>query len=84
MYESKDKLATIWDWLVPNDVHVVRAFLGSVSFYRRSMLGFARIVQPLYDLAKKAQDLLWTGSQHKAFDEIKWACENKIVLKISH
>ena len=45
-----EKVAAIKDWPVPKSLHEVRAFLGTTSYYRRFIAGYADIAKPLHKL----------------------------------
>ena len=47
-------------WPVPACVSEVRSFLGTASYYRKYIQGFADIASPLTNLTKKNQKLVWT------------------------
>ena len=49
----------------------LRQFLGLTSHYRRFILCYAKIAQPLYDLTKQGTPFIWTASCEQAFDTLK-------------
>ena len=38
-----EKVAAVKDWPVPKSIHDIRAFLGTTSYYRRFISGYADI-----------------------------------------
>jgi hypothetical protein len=45
---------------VPKTITNVRAFLGLIGYYRTFILGYAKIVEPLFGLTKKDCKFVWT------------------------
>ncbi len=43
----------------PNTTTNVRAFLGLIGYYKRFIVGYAKIVEPLFTLTKKECKFLW-------------------------
>ena len=43
---SPDKISAVQEWPIPNNVHDVRSFLGTCSYYRRFIKNFAEIARP--------------------------------------
>ena len=55
----------------PINVKQVRSALGIMGYYRKFILGYAKIAQPLNDLLKKETKFEWTEHCEKAFNELK-------------
>ena len=55
----------------PINVKQVRSALGMMGYYRKFILGYAKIAQPLNDLLKKETKFEWTEQCEKAFTELK-------------
>ena len=55
----------------PINVKQVRSALGMMGYYRKFILGYAKIAQPLNDLLKKETKFEWTEQCEKAFNELK-------------
>ncbi|KAK3237222.1 hypothetical protein CYMTET_52693 [Cymbomonas tetramitiformis] len=68
-----DKMAAIRDWPALENATHVRQFLGLAGYYRRYMLGFSEVAQPLTQLTKGDVAWLWGPMQRRAFEEIKKA-----------
>jgi hypothetical protein len=47
------KVQEVMDWKPPESVHQIRSFLGLVGYYRRFILDFSRIAEPMTELLKK-------------------------------
>ena len=59
------------DWPIPQCVTEVRSFLGTASYYRRFILGFANITAPLHDLTKLGVMFKWTNTCQHAFESLQ-------------
>ena len=55
----------------PINVKQVRSALGMMGYYRKFILGYAKIAQPLNDLLIKETKFEWTEQCEKAFNELK-------------
>jgi hypothetical protein len=49
----------------------VKAFLGLTWYYRRFIIGYAKIAEPLFALTKKDCKFLWTPICHSTFIALK-------------
>src|SRR6202040_4401028 len=47
-----DKVATVANWPISNDVQDLMGFLGLTNYFRRLICDYARIAQPLSDLTR--------------------------------
>jgi hypothetical protein len=65
------KVQGVLEWAPPKTVKGVRGFLGFANFYRRFILGFSRIVSPIYNLLKKDAPFIWTPECQAAFEQLK-------------
>ncbi|GBG76056.1 hypothetical protein CBR_g21296 [Chara braunii] len=74
------KVAAVRDAPVPTTIMQVRAFLGLASYYRRFIKGFATIAEPLTNLLRKDQPLIWTPECDQAFLKLKAALISAPVL----
>jgi len=68
-----DKLAALRQFPTPRDVKGLRSYLGLASFYRRFVLGFAKIAAPLHKLLKQNEAWSWGPEQENAFTALKEA-----------
>ena len=58
----------------------VRAFLGLVGYYRKSIKGFAKIAEPLTLLTRQQVKFDWTPEHHTAFLHLKEAIVQAPIL----
>ena len=65
------KVEAVSGFPVPKDVKQLRSFLGLASYYRRFILGFSKIANPLFALTKKDVPYVWKDDCQQAFDELK-------------
>jgi hypothetical protein len=65
------KVEAVHKWPQPRNVHHVRSFLGTCSYYRRFIKGFATIAKPLHQLTEKQIDFKWTTECQQAFETLK-------------
>ena len=84
---SKDGVATdpakvtaVADWPVPRNLTELRAFLGTVGYYRRYVEGFASRARPLTKLTAKDIKFHWTVECQNAFDSLKQSLISAPVL----
>ena len=70
---SPEKVAAIKDWATPETVTDVRSFLGTASYYRRFVPGFATVAAPLHRLTDNGAQWKWTDQEQEAFDKLKAA-----------
>ena len=59
------------EWPLPSNQRDVRAFLGFVQFFHRSIPDLARMSVPLIDLTKKDVAWSWSDKAEQAFQQIK-------------
>jgi hypothetical protein len=64
------KVAGMADWPTPSTKKELQQFLGFTNFYRRFILDYSHIAQPLFVLTGK-KDFKWGEDQTKAFQELK-------------
>ena len=75
-----EKVQAIVDWQDPSSVKELQQFLGFANFYRRFILGYSSIIEPLTRLLKKDTAWSWTSDQHQSFKELKNAFTRAPVL----
>jgi len=66
-----EKVRAIEDWVTPQDLTGLRAFLGLVGYYRQYIPDFARIAQPVNRLIAKRVTWQCTPTKQKAFECLK-------------
>ena len=65
------KIEAVKDWPVPTNVTAVRSFIGTASYYRRFMQGFANIARPLHQLMGKNVKFKWSVDCQVAFETLR-------------
>ena len=65
------KIDAVKEWPVPRNVHDVRSFLGTCSYYRKFIRGFADIARPLHRLTEKQARFEWTQECQIAFNTLR-------------
>ena len=66
-----NKVSSITNWPVLNNLTETRAFVGVCAYYRKFIKDFAGLARPLYDLTKKHVPFVWGPSQNDAFVKLK-------------
>ena len=65
------KVQNVLDWKSPKSVHQIRQFLGLAGYYRRFILDFSKIAQPMTRLLQKEAKFDWSPSCEEAFQALK-------------
>ena len=65
------KVEAIRNMPSPTCVREVRAFMGSIGYYRRFLPNFSEIAEPLIALTRKNARFRWSDNAQKAFDFLK-------------
>lgn len=55
----------------PQDAHELRRFLGLAGYFRRFMVGYAKVAAPLTALTGKNVPFVWDTKHQEAFDDLK-------------
>lgn len=74
------KVEAVQNWPQPRNVHDVRSFLGTCSYYRRFIKGFVHIAKPLHQLAEKNKKFSWSSECEQAFQLLKNALVTSPIL----
>ncbi|KAL2643659.1 hypothetical protein R1flu_011246 [Riccia fluitans] len=77
---DKEKVAIIVELKPPCCVQDVRAFQGSIGYYRRFVWKYAERASPLTQLLKKDIPWKWGETQQKAFEDLKLQLVEALVL----
>jgi hypothetical protein len=77
---SPKKIEVVKNWPTLTSVKDIQSFLGFVNFNRQFIQNFSKIAIPLTDLTKKENAFKWTDRQDKAFETLKQACIEPLVL----
>ena len=56
---------------MPVNLKELQSFLGLAGYYRKFILGFSSIAEPLYTLCRKNIPFSWQQEQQAAFEELK-------------
>lgn len=75
-----EKVRVVVEWPTPRGIRDVQSFIGLASYYRKFVIGFARITAPLTELFKSGRDWSWAEEQQNAFDMLKKAMSMAPVL----
>ncbi len=65
------KIAIIQHFPTPKTTANVKAFLGLTWYYKRFIVGYAKIAEPLFALTKKDYKFLWTPICQTTFIALK-------------
>lgn len=65
-----DKISTVTDMLIPQNVAEVRTFLGMVTYVGKFLPQFSDTTEPLRELLAKENDWSWGHMQQAAFEKI--------------
>jgi hypothetical protein len=76
------KMKTVADWPTPQSVKDLRSFLSLARYYRKFVKHFAIIARPLTDLIRKNSIFVWTPEQNVAFQALKNALIEALVLAL--
>ncbi|XP_021810678.1 uncharacterized protein LOC110753998 [Prunus avium] len=79
---EEGKVRAIQEWEPPTKIPELRSFLGLVNYYRRFIKGYSAIAARLTDLPKKNKTWQWTPLSQHAFDELKRALMEELVLRL--
>ncbi len=64
----------------PTNIKEVRAFLGAVNYWRKSLPRLPAIAEPLYRLTQKDHPFIWGTQQQQAFQKIKDLLMSDLIL----
>ena len=77
---SQDKIDKITTFPTPKNVKDVRSFTGLAQFYRKFIKGFSEIARPLFNLLQNNRNFHWTKDCEIAFQALKDAICNDVIL----
>ena len=80
IHTDPDKVEAIRDWPTPITKTQVRSFLGTTGYYRRFVLDYAKIAQPLHKVAEKNGVFEWNDECEGAFNKLKMALISAPIL----
>jgi len=76
------KIKAILEWEPPTKVTELRSFLGLVNYYRRLIKGYSALATPLTNLLKKGRGWIWSQECQHAFDALRKAITEELVLSL--
>ena len=77
---AKSKIAAIENYPPPDSIKKIKSFLGLCSWFKRFVLNFASIAEPLTQLLRKDIKFVWGVEQQRTFDLIKSKLINAVTL----
>jgi hypothetical protein len=75
-----EKITAVLEWPTPRNVHDVRSFLGTCSYYRRFIKSFAAIARPLHKLTEKTTPFHWNSDCETAFRTLQQSLTTAPIL----
>lgn len=79
---SKEKIAAVSRFPIPQDIKALQSFLGLTGYFRKFIRNYSLIAKPLTDLLKKGVIYDFTLACEQAFEELKSTLCQSPVLKI--
>jgi hypothetical protein len=76
------KVRAVAEWPAPTTVHHLRSFLGLSNYFRRFLVGYAKLIAPLTRLLKKDAPWEWTPECAAAFHQVKHMLVSAPVLRL--
>jgi hypothetical protein len=77
------KIEVIREWLAPNNVIEVKSFMGLAGYYKRFIVGFSRIANPITSLQRKGKKFQWTKEYERSFQKLKQLLTSAPILRIA-
>ena len=77
-----DKVKTIAEWPVPQNVKQLRQWLGLANYLHKYTKNYAELVQPLTKLLRTGNEFIWTDEQQSAFDSVKASLQSAPILAL--
>nr|GFA74837.1 putative reverse transcriptase domain-containing protein [Tanacetum cinerariifolium] len=71
IHVDPSKIKAVKNWKDPKTSSKIRSFLRFVGYYRRFIVNFSKIVNPLTVLRQKNQKYKWGAKQAKTFQTLK-------------
>lgn len=75
------KVAAVQNFPTPKNQTQVKSFLGLSSYYRKFILNYAKIAQPLTNLLKKDVKFHWNDNCQESFEKLKHTLVNPPLLQ---
>ncbi|KAL6738274.1 hypothetical protein Aduo_011837 [Ancylostoma duodenale] len=80
IHVDPDKIEKVLAYPRPTTIAQLRTFLGLCGYYRKFVLNFSKIAQPMYDLTSQKAPWKWGDEQEVAFNRLKNALTTTPVL----
>ena len=77
-----EKIVAVQKFRNPKNVTDIKSFLGLANQFRKFVLDFAMIAEPLTRMTRKSLTFCWGEEQEKAFNDLKHAITNAPVLAL--
>ncbi|EYC36599.1 hypothetical protein Y032_0877g2818, partial [Ancylostoma ceylanicum] len=71
LHMDPSKVEAIVNYPLPQSRSELRTFLGMCSYYRKFVLGFAKVAAPLHELTSEKTKFEWTTERKACFDQLK-------------
>ncbi|EYC13483.1 hypothetical protein Y032_0043g738 [Ancylostoma ceylanicum] len=71
LHMDPSKVEAIVNYPLPQSRSELRTFLGMYSYYRKFVLGFAKVAAPLHELTSEKTKFEWTTERRACFDQLK-------------
>ena len=78
---DKAKIDMISKLPSPTNVKTVRQFLGHAGFYRRFIMDFSKIAEPLYKLLENDAKFIWGEDCQRSFEELKTYLTTALIVR---
>jgi hypothetical protein len=76
------KVSAVSAWPLPKTVKQLKGFLGLTGYYRRFIQNYGVICRPLTQLLKKETKFHWGAQEQQAFEALKAALVQALVLAL--
>ena len=77
------KVEVIVNWPKPNNVTIVRSFLGATQYWRKFNANFSFIPSPLHSLTGVNKVFQWEGKAQRNFNTLKEKISIALVVALS-
>lgn len=76
----QEKISVVQSWPPPSSKEEVQSFLGLASYYRRFVMNFSQIAEPLNRLTRKGVTFKWDAECEESFLKLRKALINHPIL----
>jgi len=77
-----EKTKAVREWRTPRNLKESRSFMQFCNYYRTFIPNFAAVTVPLNDLTRKDTPSVWGDRQQAAFDALKKAIADNVILTL--